>query len=110
MRSNPAVRISEYEIAGLVASAFNQVSRMDIAVNGFRCTCIHPFDRNVFSDSDFIDSHMTDVTENESKSEPLLPPSWLPDSTPSTSAQSDFKAALAEISPVPDASKIRATA
>lgn len=36
MRSNPGIRISEYEVAGFVATAFNRVSRMDIGVNGFR--------------------------------------------------------------------------
>lgn len=37
MRLNPGIRISQYEVAGFVASAFNRVSRMDIGVNGFRC-------------------------------------------------------------------------
>lgn len=87
MRSNPAIRISEYEIAGLVASAFNRVSRMDIAVNGFRCTGIHPFDRSVFSDLDFMGSDMTNITESHSVSQPSHSSSQLSEPTPSTYAQ-----------------------
>ncbi|XP_072401149.1 uncharacterized protein [Diabrotica undecimpunctata] len=42
MRLNPGIRISEYEIAGLVASAFNRVSRMEIANNNQRQNhCLH---------------------------------------------------------------------
>ncbi|KAK9720560.1 hypothetical protein QE152_g21972 [Popillia japonica] len=87
MRSYPGVRISEYEIAGFVASAFTRVSRMDIAISGYRCTGIHPFNRNVFSDVDFIGSDMTNVPEILSISEPSLSSSQLSEPTPSTSSQ-----------------------
>ncbi|KAK9680553.1 hypothetical protein QE152_g39003, partial [Popillia japonica] len=110
---------------------------MDIAISGYRCTGIHPFNRNVFSDVDFIGSDMTNVPEILSISEPSLSSSQLSEPTPSTSSQTtatdaeqqipssqqsiyqtqvgidqstdNFKAVLAEISPVPDASKRRAT-
>ncbi|KAK4875816.1 hypothetical protein RN001_012238 [Aquatica leii] len=42
MRRNPGVRISEYEIAGLVNTAFTKVSRVAIAQKGFECTGIVP--------------------------------------------------------------------
>ncbi|KAK9679978.1 hypothetical protein QE152_g39515 [Popillia japonica] len=60
---------------------------MDIAISGYRCTGIHPFNRNVFSDVDFISSDMTNVPENLSISEPSLSSSQLSESTPSTSSQ-----------------------
>ncbi|XP_072384750.1 uncharacterized protein [Diabrotica undecimpunctata] len=85
MRLNPGIRISEYEIAGLVVSAFNRVSRMEIAVSGFRCTGIHPFDKNVFNDLDFICSNITNITEQQSTSESLPSSSQLLEATPSTS-------------------------
>ncbi|KAK9686285.1 hypothetical protein QE152_g37307 [Popillia japonica] len=60
---------------------------MDIASSGYRCTGIHPFNRNVFSDVDFIASDMTNVPESLSISEPSLPSSQLSEPTPSTSSQ-----------------------
>ncbi|XP_033229505.1 uncharacterized protein LOC117181046 [Belonocnema kinseyi] len=88
MRSTPGIRITEYEIAGLVASAFTKVSRMDIGISGFRRTGIYPFNNNIFSDLDFIGSDMTNVTESQySESASMLPSSQLPEPTPSTSGQ-----------------------
>lgn len=74
MRANAGLKISEYEIAGFVASAFNRVSRVDIGVNGFRCTGIYPFNRNIFDDLDFLPSSMTNISENN-------PPSNLSETT-----------------------------
>lgn len=90
MRSNPGVRISEYEIAGLVASAFNRVSRIDIVINGFRCTGIHPFNRNIFTDLDYLGSDMTNVLESHRPvSEPSI--SGLPRATHLSSQQTEPK-------------------
>ncbi|KAK9745056.1 hypothetical protein QE152_g7216 [Popillia japonica] len=172
MRSYPGVRISEYEIAGFVASAFTRVSRMDIAISGYRCTGIHPFNRNdqrsrkpinirtiafifatVRTDTlNYFSNYMTNVPESlsisepslsssqlsePSISEPSLSSSQLSEPTPSTTSQTtatdaeqqissfqqsiyqtqvvigqstdNFLAIIAELSPVPDASKRRAT-
>ncbi|KAF2885268.1 hypothetical protein ILUMI_20891 [Ignelater luminosus] len=64
MRANPGLRISEYEIAGLVVSALKRFFRTYIAVNGFRCIGIHSSNRNVFDDLDFLLSARTDIEEN----------------------------------------------
>lgn len=74
MRSNAGLRISEYEIAGFVASAFNRVSPVDFGVRGFQCTSIYPFNRNIFDDSEFLPSDMTNISEND-------PASNLPETT-----------------------------
>ncbi|KAK9745353.1 hypothetical protein QE152_g7011 [Popillia japonica] len=122
MRSYPGVRISEYEIA----TAFTRVSQMDIAFSGYRCTGIHPFNRNVFSDIDFIGSDITNVPESQSISEPSLSSLQLSELIPSTSSQTtttdaeqqsifqtqvvigqstdNFKAVITELSLVPHAS------
>lgn len=62
------VRISNYKITAFFESAVDWVSRMDIAVGGFRFTRVNPFGRDVFSDLDFI----TNVTRSQSTSKPLL--------------------------------------
>ncbi|KAJ8935213.1 hypothetical protein NQ318_017129 [Aromia moschata] len=50
MRKNPGARITEYEIAGLVNTAFTKVSRNAIAQKGFECTGIVPFNAQIFDD------------------------------------------------------------
>ena len=53
MRQNPGARLTKYDVAGLVNTAFNKVARLEIAQNDFRCTGIKPFHRETFSDLDF---------------------------------------------------------
>lgn len=61
MRQNPGARLTEYDIAGLVSTAFAKVAKLDIVQNGFRCTGIQPFNRDIFSDLDFLGSALTDI-------------------------------------------------
>lgn len=61
MRANPGLRINDYDIAQLVADAYKQVCRLDIAENGFRCTGIYPTNSQIFSDLDFMGSDVTNI-------------------------------------------------
>ena len=63
MRRNPGLRITNYDIAGLVNETFTKSCKMEIAKNGFSCTGIYPFCTDVFSDFDFLSAEMTDVPE-----------------------------------------------
>ena len=67
MRQNPGARLTEYDVAGQANTAFTKVARLEIVQNGFRCTGIQPFDREIFSDLDFLSSALTDIrlTENQ---------------------------------------------
>ncbi|CAB3221193.1 unnamed protein product [Arctia plantaginis] len=65
MRANAGSRITDHDIAGLVNKAFTKVVRLDIAVSGFKCTGIHPFDRHLFSDLDYLPSNMTKILLEE---------------------------------------------
>lgn len=65
MRTNAGSRITDYDIAGLVNEAFIKVARLDIAASGFKCTGIYPFDRNVFSDLDYLAADMTNIPQEE---------------------------------------------
>jgi hypothetical protein len=61
MRANAGSRITDYDIAGLVNEAFTKVARLDIAISGFKCTGISPFDRHIFSDFDYLAADMTNI-------------------------------------------------
>jgi hypothetical protein len=132
MRQNPGARLTEYDIAGLVNTAFTKVARLDITQNGFRCTGIQPFDRDIFSDLDFLGSALTDISlaedqanqsttqasshavpenETESSTSALPETSVTPQmEVPSTSANVEqVNDVLKILSPLPDASKRRLT-
>ncbi|XP_055637195.1 uncharacterized protein LOC129775934 isoform X2 [Toxorhynchites rutilus septentrionalis] len=48
--------ITVYDVAAMVSEAFTAAGTLAIAQNGFRKTGIHPFDRQVFKNSDFAPS------------------------------------------------------
>jgi hypothetical protein len=61
MHQNPGAQLTEYDVAGLFNTVFTKVARLEIAQNGFRCTGIQPFDREIFSYLDFLGSALTDI-------------------------------------------------
>ena len=67
MRKNPVLRISDYDVAGLVNEAYKNVCRMEIATNGFACTGIHPFNPKIFMDAEFAPSLITDLPQNNAQ-------------------------------------------
>jgi len=131
MRQNPGARLTEYDVAGLVNTAFTNVARLEIAQNSFRCTGIQPFHHEIFSDLDFLGSALTDIplienqaeqsttqvcshaatTENEleaSTSASALASSKLQRETPRSSVNTEEVSDVLKIlSPLPDASKKR---
>jgi hypothetical protein len=61
MCPNPIARLTEHDVAGLVNTTFTKVARLKIAQNGYSCTRIQPFNREIFSDLDFLGSALTDI-------------------------------------------------
>ncbi|XP_036146776.1 uncharacterized protein LOC118646934 [Monomorium pharaonis] len=122
MRANAGARITDYDIAGLVGEAFTKVARLDIAVSGFKCTGIYPFDKNIFSDIDYLPSDMTNVPLEEIRTQtapvaskvldavPVRDTQMTKEIHPSTSSVPDISKNLLKLSPFPDAAKKRSEA
>lgn len=121
LRANAGARITDYDIAGLVGEAFTKVARLDIAVSGFKCTGIYPFNKSIFSDLDYLPSDMTnmplnDKTGQEDNTRSDMPPETIVptekgqetlDVQPSTSSAADVYQRILDLSPLPDAAKKR---
>jgi hypothetical protein len=131
IRQNSGARLTDYDVAGLVNTAFTKVARLEIAQNDFRCTGIQPFHREIFSDLDFLGSALTDIplienqaeqsttkvcshaaaTENKpepSTSASALASSKLQRKTSRSSVNTEeVSIVLKTLSPLPDASKKR---
>ena len=50
MQVNPGVKRTDYDISGLVSSAFTKATQLEILQSGFKCRGNFPLDRNIFSD------------------------------------------------------------
>lgn len=126
IRANTGARITDYDIAGLVREAFIKVARMNIAVSGFKCTGIYLFDKNIFSDIDYLPCDVTNIPLAETRDQQdrnnrmkTVPKSNVPkdvpcemtletlDVQPSTSSATDISQNILKLSPLPNAAKKR---
>lgn len=60
MTSNPGKTVTIYDIPGIVKVALPNALTQRNIVSGFEATGIMPFNRNIFTDSDFLSSSVTD--------------------------------------------------
>lgn len=66
MTNHPAKRISVYDVMELFGKAFLQVATLEKAVRGFNVTGIYPLNPDIFSETDFLPSSVTDIpADNE---------------------------------------------
>lgn len=61
---NPGRVITHYQIAGIFCSAYLTTATMKTSVKGFKECGICPFDRNIFSEVDFLPSSVTDQSQD----------------------------------------------
>ena len=90
MQENPGKTMSIYEIADMVGRAFPRAMTPTNIQSGFRVSGIFPFDRDIFSDEEFMPSNITDrpmeITETPSTpSSSNQPPVITVDEMPPTS-------------------------
>ena len=57
---NPGRVITMFQIGAVFGSAYITAATPEVAISGFRATGIYPVNRNIFSDSDFAPSDVTD--------------------------------------------------
>lgn len=60
MMSNPGKTVTIYEVASFASEAFIHGFSMENIIKGFSTPGIHSFNRNVFSDEDFLASYVSD--------------------------------------------------
>ncbi|XP_045762732.1 uncharacterized protein LOC123865623 [Maniola jurtina] len=58
--NNPGKGVTIYDLAELIGTAFIRTMTPTNIINAFKKTGIHPFDRNVFTEEDFLPSAVTD--------------------------------------------------
>lgn len=60
MLKNPGKPVTIYDLAELIGTAFTRAMTPTNIINSFKKTGIHPFDRDIFTDEDFLPSTVTD--------------------------------------------------
>lgn len=63
-RQHPGRPVTELEFGELFASAYNEVASVAKAEGSFQKTGIYPFNRNIFSDDDFVATEATNQEQN----------------------------------------------
>jgi len=87
MTSNPAKRITVYEVAELFCKAYDKSAGIETARKGFETSGIWPYDDQKFTEKDFVAAEVTDeslATAVQSVSSEVLQTSDGPVASPSS--------------------------
>nr|XP_047132584.1 MFS-type transporter clz9-like [Hydra vulgaris] len=95
LRTYPGRVVTQFQIASLFGASYFDAATMTNAINGFKKAGIWPVDRSVFTDADFIEAEVTDmsiltedtesfVTTNSALTTVSAPATKLSDSTSTT--------------------------
>lgn len=68
LRSHPGRVVTVFQISEIFGNAYVQAATMSTAINGFRKCGIWPYNKNIFTDVDFISAETTDIRNIEDSS------------------------------------------
>lgn len=74
MKTHPGKTISIYDIPGLVKDVFPMAATPSNIMAGFRVSGVYPFNRDIFTDLDFLPSYVTDRPEPNRPNSPIHEP------------------------------------
>lgn len=60
MRNHPGRTITTFQVATIFAPAYSKTASVANAIEGFKVTGIHPFNNNLFSETDYLASSVTE--------------------------------------------------
>lgn len=103
MLSHPGKTVTIYEVASFAKEAFIHGFSMENIIKAFMTTGIHPFNRNIFTDDDFLSSYVSDRPDPTLVQSAINPP--LPPALPSTST--DTMPSTSHISEIVSPEQIR---
>ena len=107
MLSHQEHRISFFDKAGIFATAYNFAANIDKAINGFRCSGLHPINELIFNDEAFDAALLANEAEpleicqqsSELPNLPLVAPIQLPNVMSTTAAATKLKAIVTKEPP-----------
>lgn len=69
LKTNPGRNITSFQICSLMCQAYLKCSNAEISVNGFRNAGIYPYNRDIFSDVDFVTERQRERTPPQQEKE-----------------------------------------
>lgn len=67
LRTNPGLRVTQYQISQLVTEAYSKAATIENALNGFKCSGVWPVDSSVFKESDFLPAECLNTPVDKGK-------------------------------------------
>ncbi|KAJ2938699.1 hypothetical protein O0L34_g12026 [Tuta absoluta] len=103
MNRHPGRGITQFQVAGLFSNAYKHVATISNAESGFRATGIFPYADDLFDETDFAPSSVTDlVPSNENSREIDTEPTQFQDMVNVSSTETEQESTRPDISEVND--------
>ena len=101
LRKYSPLKISLKDVAGLVNIAFSTICRMELARSAFKCTGLHPLNKNIFTDLYFIGSASESLPDQTQFNNPGPSTSSEPTTCTRHPPKKRLQEVMEKLSPVP---------